>query len=824
MRRTAEIRQSSPEGMRTSISSIEAPSLPSLPFEKESSVLVSREVLVSSNRAPTASLLQPTTKNAHVPSVTPVAASGSDLHDWDSKSPEKSWMLSRTPGSIKRGSREPGQARSGRESMKALSDFLMTKDPPPTNLMSIPAEEERDLTSLKKGALRFFKKRKRESPRLMKLPDSAVAAHTRSGSRHIAISIPMEYAHVQEAAPTTPLRQFPSRPPTPSTKSTTEQRSAATTLKPVEEVWESASTSLPGDGEETLSGPPSPLNANFSPSILIPFPKPNVRPISGHNPDLARSHSPPSTRNDPQASQKSYIAVSPFEGCNDDLRLNEIRESVETVLSQMSSATSTGHTPGVSSVSMAPTVTPKNPDFPPRSSSIFRTTKNKHDQSTCNSNLINEEEENQVLDGTPNPPPADRPGYSISTSPSLPAELGVAVRGYNASGRPQVVRNGTPKPSESGPLPDAPEGLASLPVIVALPQNVFVPRTSTAAPLRTSSVSHAAPSSKDRAETTAAASRANPNRDGMEESILATRQYRQERVKARKLRDMESLRAQSDSRRPLTESRDNDINVTKDPTQSQAVLTAPRRSSKRGPRGPIKASVNSLSPIMLVADLPPCPETASDLPFRISSIRDLKRTNRTSLKSPPLSATLLQCKSNFTLPLSSFSPYDSDSDVLPPTTSIASNNVRTSITASSRSSAALSTRREERRTRRNVKLREKEMDARLNKMEHDNILLLQTLGGVAESFGTLGRVGMDRLEERRLSGRGRPSDELWSSPTTGEGVDSFMQELRSGGVPLAAPAVRGLGLVHPSPGIPRGRTRGRCSRGEKEDYEDEEEG
>ncbi|KAI9056157.1 hypothetical protein LZ554_001085 [Drepanopeziza brunnea f. sp. 'monogermtubi'] len=729
MRRTAEIRQSSPEGMRTSISSIEAPCLPSLPFANESSVLVSREVLISSNRAPTASLLQPTTKNAHVPSVTPVAASGSGLHRWDSKSPEKSWMLSRTPSSIQRGSREPGQSHSGRESMKALSDFLMTKDPPPTNLMSIPAEEEKDLTTLRKGALRLFKKRKRESPRLMKLPDSAVAAHTRSGSRHIAISIPLEYAHVQEAAPTTPPSSFRSRPPTPPPKSTAENMSVVTTLKPVEEAWESASTSLPGDGEEALSAPPSPLTANFSPSILIPFPKPNVRPISGYNPDFARRHPPPSTRNDPQASQKSYIAVSPFEDCNEDLRLNEIRESVETVLSQTSSATSTGHTRGVSSVSTAPTVTPKNPDFPPRSSSIFRTTKNKRDQSTPNSNLINEEEENQVLDGTPNPPPADGPGYSISTSPSPPAELGVAVRGYNASGRPQVARNGTPKPSESGPLSDSPEKPASLPVIVALPQNVFVPRTSIAAP-----------GSKDRAETTAAASRANPNRDGMEESILATRQCRQERVKARKLRDVEALRAQSDSRRPLTESRDNDINIIKDPTQSQAVLTAPRRSSKRGPKGPSKASVNSLSPIMVVADLPPCLEIAIDLSFRISFIRDLNSTNRTSPKSPPLSATSLQSKSNLTSPRSPPSSYDSDSDVLPPTTSTASNHVRACITASSRSSAALSTRREERRTRRNVKLREKEMD------------------------------------------------------------------------------------VDPSPAIPRGRARRRCSIGEKEDYEDEDEG
>ena len=42
--------------------------------------------------------------------------------------------------------------------------------------------------------------------------------------------------------------------------------------------------------------------------------------------------------------------------------------------------------------------------------------------------------------------------------------------------------------------------------------------------------------------------------------------------------------------------------------------------------------------------------------------------------------------------------------------------------------------------KRNMSLREKEMEARLGKIERDNAMLLSTLSGIANSFGELSRV------------------------------------------------------------------------------------
>lgn len=50
------------------------------------------------------------------------------------------------------------------------------------------------------------------------------------------------------------------------------------------------------------------------------------------------------------------------------------------------------------------------------------------------------------------------------------------------------------------------------------------------------------------------------------------------------------------------------------------------------------------------------------------------------------------------------------------------------------------------------------MDARMSKIESDNIMLLQTLGGIARSFGEISRIGKERRKDRRTA---RLLDEEW---------------------------------------------------------------
>ncbi|RDW80069.1 hypothetical protein BP6252_04707 [Coleophoma cylindrospora] len=87
---------------------------------------------------------------------------------------------------------------SNRQSMKELADFLMTREPPPDHYMSIP--ESRELPSAqKRSSFNLFRRRKSQQfqgPRLLQLPDSAIASKTSGGHRHIAISIPIEHDYV----------------------------------------------------------------------------------------------------------------------------------------------------------------------------------------------------------------------------------------------------------------------------------------------------------------------------------------------------------------------------------------------------------------------------------------------------------------------------------------------------------------------------------------------------------------------------------------------------------------------------------------------------
>ncbi|PVH84905.1 hypothetical protein DL98DRAFT_568555 [Cadophora sp. DSE1049] len=724
--------------MQTSVRS-EAPRPADIKSLSDESVRVSREVSVVSSRAPTPSII-PAVINEYVPAeftpgITSVTAQGAQLNRWNSRISDRSWRYSRrTSSQAPRISQDAGMLHSNRESMKALSDFLMTKEPPPNNFMSIPSDDEKSLSSLKKSTFRFFGKQKKSAkpPRLMQLPDSAVAAQTRSGARHIAISIPMEHDHSSAPTPVHPPNPLRSHPPTKI------DRSAVTVLKSAAEVRESASTNLRPESKSRDSAVES-GNRPQSPGARLEGEKNGIdatRIMSAYHPDSESNTRQSRVEPSPakyERPQRSYIAVSPTH--HQDSQRADLRHSGGTIYSQMSFAsTGMGHSRNISSVSTAPSptlITSLKLDLPPRTSSISKVPKAVQKELAIASMLANEKAAGEA------PASPTKSADSEGTSPSPPTVYGIAVRGYNASpvGRPQVVtqRSHTSNLSNDLPSPQrSPEG--------------FVPRPSTAPPPRTKHLT--IPRNKETVRRTAS------NRDGTAESILVTRQSRQERVRARKLRDIESVRSHSSPRRPLSEARG--TNISQNPTHVSAPPRNPKRGLNSGEGHRRRATINTLSPIMLVANLPPYTGyvTKMDLPLQRSS----KQSKSVAPNSPESTV-----RSTHTPPRSITTSFDSDTDAdneaTHPTSSSSKNKSKRRSPTQSLRSSVLSTRRQERRAKRNMSLREKEMDARMSKIESDNIMLLQTLGGIARSFGETSRIGKETRGDRRTAAR--LLDEEW---------------------------------------------------------------
>ncbi|KAI1212702.1 uncharacterized protein F4807DRAFT_457499 [Annulohypoxylon truncatum] len=110
--------------------------------------------------------------------------------------------------------------------------------PPPGNFMSIPDDASISSADGKWGVFKVFRKkrkrRKRRQPPLIRLPDSAVSARTTDGHRYIAISIPTNYSNVSNVPIQRPKIDNLAR------RSTFDPR--RNTLKAVAEDHESSST------------------------------------------------------------------------------------------------------------------------------------------------------------------------------------------------------------------------------------------------------------------------------------------------------------------------------------------------------------------------------------------------------------------------------------------------------------------------------------------------------------------------------------------------------------------------------------------------------
>jgi hypothetical protein len=122
----------------------------------------------------------PSVPNDHArPQTSPgpanVAAVDASLHRWNSTrtSNTNRSSLRHSRPSLQQAPQDVSTLDDSRQSMKALSDFLMTREPPPNNWVSKLSDDERSLNSLKKSAFKLFKNKSKsqKAPRLLQLPD-----------------------------------------------------------------------------------------------------------------------------------------------------------------------------------------------------------------------------------------------------------------------------------------------------------------------------------------------------------------------------------------------------------------------------------------------------------------------------------------------------------------------------------------------------------------------------------------------------------------------------------------------------------------------------
>ncbi|PMD27789.1 hypothetical protein NA56DRAFT_147522 [Hyaloscypha hepaticicola] len=683
------------------------------------SVRVNRKVTVVSSTSPTPVVKRgkyshmPSVPNDHSrpqtsPSPANVTAVDAPLHRWNSTrtSNTNRPSLRHSRARSQQAPQDVATLDDSRQHMRALSDFLMTRQPPPNNWVSKLSDDERSLNSLKKSAFKLFKNKSKsqKAPRLLQLPDSAVAAKTLSGVRHIAISIPIEHDHIEPPKKPAPLVQArPQQLQQSLSANSKPDRPAVTILKPVVELRESVSSHLSSIAKNMKSktelSSPSPEPRAKSSELHVDTTKISRDYYTGlETRQITLTDDSRSANGEEARSPKSYKEISPV--LRQDSLQSDPRHSGGTAYSTVTLGTWGGHSRGPSSVSTAPSASPISPhkfDLPPRNSSKVRVPQNIAELIQP-SKLVTEVPQ----DGDPLHPAAYRASettpHTISTSsPAIIAAEGEIVHRHSASGdgEPQITRSFTPEgvsPTPAKKLPDQ-----------SLPQDFSRPKT--------------APPSQARKTAMAQLKEADPRprSSGMDESLRATRQSRLERVKARKQRDIEILRSKAGTRAPLSPT------LSANNTQAVASLgiTSPPKKLKRGLNVQTqnlakRKDVNVISPIMLVADLTPSTELVA--PGDLAA----PRTPRKDKNSGP-STTVRSAEHTPPQSLLSFSPSDTEHARNPRR---ALSGDRDGTKAESRivslSGSSLENRRRERRMKRNTRERERELDVRVTRIERDN--------------------------------------------------------------------------------------------------------
>jgi len=230
-------------------------------------------------------------------------------------------------------------------------------------------------------------------------------------------------------------------------------------------------------------------------------------------------------------------------------------------------------------------------------------------------------------------------------------------------------------------------------------------------------------------------------------------------VKARKQRDIENLRG---TRSPLSETVSQNTQAITSP-KIAAPPKNPKRSIVQSQDLARKKALNAITPIMLVANL--APYTGVVLSADLAAPRTPGKTSgsstiRSTEHTPPHSLNS--------------SASDSDTPVRSPRRRTARREAGDEGRMLSPTGSMLESRRRDRRVKRNLREREKELDVRLGRIERNNEVLMSVLSGIASGFSQLSR----RVDEGALAGR--VIRRLPSRREIGlEGVEQSMRELQT---------------------------------------------
>ncbi|KAI0847628.1 hypothetical protein F5Y00DRAFT_270987 [Daldinia vernicosa] len=157
-------------------------------------ILVEKEIVVQTNHEVVEDLEAP-----HPPSIVSIIRSGFDLRGGTTTSEALQRPSSRPQGKMV----SRPDVGEGENPEEGLADFFRS-EPPPGNFMSIPDDVSVYSVHKKWDMFKVFGKRRKSrkrQPPLIRLPDTAISARTISGHRYIAISVPSGNSH-SESIPT----------------------------------------------------------------------------------------------------------------------------------------------------------------------------------------------------------------------------------------------------------------------------------------------------------------------------------------------------------------------------------------------------------------------------------------------------------------------------------------------------------------------------------------------------------------------------------------------------------------------------------------------
>jgi hypothetical protein len=683
------------------------------------------------------------------------------------------------------------QAEEDRQTMRDLVNFLRSSKPPPENFMSIPEHESPPVeNNNRRSSFKLFRKygSGRKSKRyvttnLLQLPDSAVAATTIKGHRHIAISIPLEHHPLEPGSARDESKQ------TNMARNSHPRHGTVTVLKPVME-----------DRESPV---PNRTVAVFDDSHLLPNALENEKQLSRSSTpavellgdDAAdtmttyyrqqrKAADAQSDATDKGRLVKNYAipAVSPI--LRHDSTHTDPRHSGGTAYSERSLASAGhGHSRDVSAVSTAPStqlsnIGPAN-TFPARKSSITKNTK-ASDPTPVNDGSVRTElsAPSDTLLRSSALSTKSIAASTISDTSAVVASAEIAHAYPGAIRRESTCSPPAPGPAPNRKLPDLPEGTDDCQTAKAINQNATENITPSSplksSPLREVEGSGSLPSASE----------------GIEEALRMTRRSRKERVEARIRRDLAAEATRKSSHATLTSTSPSSPRRTPTPNShlprlppspvsshhrhsSTSLTPAQKELLKR-----LGGAKNSLSPIMIVAEYEPYSGTyrTSEYVFPSPPGRGARYSTRSSRRSsveihtPPRSASP-------SLPSSDDESTCSGkhmSGPITPTRRSLRNSTGTRgdlpelemVPSGTAGNMELEDRRSERRNKRNSMLWAKDIDERMERMEKsvtELVRMNKTVIEVGKQLGTLTEIL--RHEGDYSHGKQNPSDQVANGKT-----------------------------------------------------------